>query len=50
MVKTITIHLDEETWKEYDTIKTEAQLTWDQVVEHGIKSLQTGLQEKRGEF
>ena len=32
MVKTITIHLDEETWKEYDTIKTNAQLTWDQVV------------------
>ena len=43
-IKTITIHLDQDTWKEYDEVKNELGITWTGVIADWFKRY------KRGEF
>jgi len=40
--KTITIHLDYDTWKEYSNVKNDAGMTWTGIIEDWFKQHKQG--------
>lgn len=40
-IKTVTIHLDYNTWEEYNRIKNKISITWTGIIEDWFKNLAT---------